>query len=428
MSALRDKGGSHDKTWGPDEDGVVTFKVLGDEGVTYPRPLTGAMLQADGKLIVTSTVERTDDLILMFVMARLTVKGELDPLFGDCGLITGQFAPGFHAGGGKLASSRDGRIYMAGWTISSQTQRQHVAILCVDQQGERIEDFGVDGQVIVDQPTDNYYPQDPCFIQALPDGNLIVGTNYEVGVGRVKTAVLFKYDAKGNPVNSFGTLGRVEIKMADRTQPTSLNDCCILDNGRILVAGSARLPRMPQTYGLLAMLNENGSPNLLFGDSQTPSMLLITRRFTDVHFNAVKERAPNRFLAAGFIDHSKPHRHSGILFGFDDGGQFDPEFNNGDFLEDNLRPDSFDSWESLYVDRNSTIMVAGGIDGGYIAAYRLDGTLDPDFGNGIGYIEEPNAGQSAPFLLIPCPPDKILYCLNGIGIFGNLGHLYRYHR
>ena len=124
-------------------------------------------------------------------------------------------------------------------------------------------------------------------IRTLAGGSILVGANYVTGVPNVETATLLKFDALGFPVKTFGKEGRVEIKLPDGTTSTALNDCHILSNGRILVAGHA-LAQGEKKHGFVAMLNPDGTFSSKFG---TAGILLVDSQTADTEFDALRNRA-----------------------------------------------------------------------------------------------------------------------------------------
>lgn len=407
-----------DETWGPDRDGSLSLQVLGTE-LSPERPLMGALPLPDGSLMVSSEVSSEDNLVA--VVARLNEFGEPDPTFGHNGYVLESFEAGINAGGGQMALGSDGRVIMAGWSQMRDSLDAQLAILCLDRHGNRDPGFGENGQVIIENTADRYALIGQHFVRSLSDGSILIGANYMSHSATIAT--LLKLNANGTPAQAFGINGRVEIKLPDASKTTSLSDCCILDNGRILVAGFAQ-PSSAIKHGLLAMLNANGTPNLVFGDSQTPGILLVQPDLSDTEFLAVKQRTPNTFIAAGYVDQNRQLRDRGILSGIDDFGAPDPQFNNGQLLETSRYFRQPTRWDDVHVDGDHLLTGGGNEFGSYIARIGLDGELDPGFGY-EGYIEEPGRKVTHAKLL-PHSTDKIVFAMSLTGI-GVTGTLYRYH-
>ncbi|MHC8392972.1 NHL repeat-containing protein [Pseudomonas sp. LB3P93] len=179
----------------------------------------------------------------------------------------------------------NGRVFMAGWSTSPDALDPHIQILCIDSRGAWDKNFGDIGRVIIKNTNGSH----PCIggspvIRTLAGGSIIAGANYVTGVPNIETATLLKFDALGFPVKTFGKEGRVEIKLPDVTTPTVLNDCHILSNGRILIAGHA-LAQDEMKRGFVAMLNPDGTLSSTFGNA---GILLVDGQNADTEFDAMR--------------------------------------------------------------------------------------------------------------------------------------------
>jgi uncharacterized delta-60 repeat protein len=402
------QAGDRDLNWGPNGDGSVAVGPALGDGQHSSLPLKGAAILPDGQLIVASEILRDGD----FVIGKLDKEGKLDLAFGENGRTVGKFTQGGPARANAVTLANNGRILMAG------RHSKYVALLGLDSQGAWDQDFGDNGEAFL-------YPfrfGAASVIKVLPDANFIVGANYIRGLDdSLDTATLIKFDNKGSVVTSFGSEGKVEIKLPiDLTALTILNDCVVLNDGRILVAGYAQR-KDGKRQGLLAMLNANGSPNLLFGDNG--GILLISRPDVDIQFNAITQRETNRFLVAGEVTTTQQGQFFGLMYGFDDSGKPDKAFNAGVMLETDLVSDKNTRWHKVYADKNGKIVVAGAGMGLYLARFTLDGKLDPSFSN-RGYVVEKASGSV--IALAPDTNDTILLGYNGAGAGDGNGAFYRY--
>ncbi len=359
--------------------------------------MAGTTFLNDGSLIVSATFAPIN-LRPIFSLTKLDDAGEVDIQFGTNGRTTGSFLPEMPAHSGPVIVSSDKkRLIMAGATFTQGANDPLPAILCLDSAGNRDTSFGPnkDGQVIVYSAAEESYPLGISpFVCSLPDGSIIIGVNYITGPLKTPTATLLKFNENGTPATDFGTDGRVEIKLAEADTATSLSGCCILDNGRILISGYAQANGAPKK-GLLAMLNANGSPNLPFGSGvNTRGYLLVARDPVHAEFNVVKQRAANKFMAAGYSDPYDIFSRRGMLMGFDDKGDFDPEFNSGKlFIRQRSNSPMHINWQDiLFVD--GQILAAGASsEGGYIGCLHMGGYYDTGFARG-GFLDE--GGMSGP--------------------------------
>lgn len=418
--------GDRDRTWGSREDGLVELDVLGNQFNPF-RQATGASLLDNGKVIITATLIVNG--AYSFAMARLTDKGELDKSFAPetDGVATGVYEQDRNAWGGNTAVLlRDSRIIMAG--ASSQYENGGDPQLAF---ARFLEDGSLDGDLngngrLIEQNTDTaVFIGEPAVVKTFEDGSFIVAANYITGPGfRIKTAVLFKYKFNGERDTSFGSNGRLEIKLADSTAPTSINDLHILENGNLLAVGYAQ-PRGLLKQGLLAMYNANGSPNLPFGDQATPGMVLMSLRLTDTEFNAVAQRTSDTFVVAGRVGQSFLTLPQGLMYGFNLLGKADASFNEGQVVETTLRDGRATSWLSAHVDHAGRVVTAGGDDGVYVVRFNNDGSQDTEFGDG-GFVAEDSQIMALPALVLPYDESRMLFVMNGIGVDGPVGQYYRY--
>ncbi|CAI8880587.1 putative Delta-60 repeat protein [Pseudomonas sp. IT-347P] len=414
--------GSRDESWGPDKDGMVVFSKLFPPHADHWYPLTGTLVLTDGSVLVTSSVTQGET--SHFSIAKLNPLGELDKRFAQEGLLTGLFVSNLPAYGGPLAQGADGRIYMLASSKSPDALDPEIAILCIDETGKRNEHFGNNGQIIVaNKVNDRVFHGGPRFLRVLQNGDLLVGANGAVGPSRVPTAYLMKLDANGCLVASFGSSGIVDIKLPYPAM-TLWKDACVLADGRILGAGYARL-KSGFNVGLLVMLNSSGSFNQIFGDDpKTPGFRLFTDENRPVELNAVTERTPGKFLAAGTVGDAVRSDAIGLLSGFDAAGKNDPDFNGGVTLENTVSLNDKSGWHALFA-QGENIYVAGGSAHLLLASFKLDGTLNPAFAKD-GVVEDESLSV-IPVSLTPYSSDRLLYGADSPGI-GRIGSVIRYYR
>ena len=228
---------------------------------------------------------------------------------------TSNYTAGNRDGAWEHTAMADGRVFRVCWSRSPDYRDPPLEIQCIDRNGAWDKHFGDNGRVIVRNTSDRAH----CIggstvIKTLSSGSIIAGANYATGTCAVETATLLKFDALGFPVKTFGKEGRVEIKLPDAAASTSLNNCHILDNGRILVAGHAQ-PQGELKQGLLAMLNPDGTLNSKFA---TGGILLIGHPNADSEFNAIAQQDSKKFQVTGGVGQSRQWKWS---IGIDDYGR-----------------------------------------------------------------------------------------------------------
>lgn len=414
--------GSPDKTWGSKKDGRLLVKDVFTANIFPNLPVSGTLILPDESTLVSSSVVLTDT--PHFSIAKLDSFGDVDKSFGKEGFLTELFAPDLAAHGGSFAL-KDERIYMFGVSKSPSSLDGQIAVLCIDKTGKRNQDFGTNGQIIVENITDDrVFHATHHFIRTLEDGSLLIGTTGATGPSRIRTGYLMKFDASGKPVTSFGSNGIVDIKLPDDAA-IDLTDVCILENGNILVSGYAHPKTSTLKIGLLVMLNPTGSFNPLFGNDPTiPGFRLFTEERRGIELSAVTERSPGKFLAAGSIGDRAGSEVLGLLVGFDHLGKNDIEFNDGEALEGAVSPAHTMGWYAVATQKDD-IYVAGGGEHLTLALFKLDGKLNTAFGT-EGVVEGLASGQAA--ALLPYSSDRLLCSFNAIGLGSRAGMLLRNYR
>ncbi|TKJ76090.1 hypothetical protein PkoCFBP13504_25405 [Pseudomonas koreensis] len=415
-----------DVKWGPRRNGVLTLAQIFRDDAATMRPLTGSTPLPDGSLIITSSFDNFSAPV--FLVAKLNERGEVDSTFGEGGRFMGSFVPDVNAYGGPITiDKKHGRLLMAGSTWTATHADPLPAILCLDQRGKRVRDFGTDGQLVVDYASEKRYPvATPTWVSSLVDGSFFVGVNYVIGASRTPTATLLKFDETGQADGSFGENGRVDIKLPDASTVTSLSDCCILDDGRILVAGYAQATGETKK-ALLAMLNANGSAHLQFGDRQTPGVKLVAPEPVDAAFNTVKQRTAEMFMAAGYSEENAEFLRSGILMSFDTSGNLDAEFHGGSLLLTNREKGRIPvNWEDIAFVDGQILAAGGNLEGAYVACLNMSGELNGDFvPSGRGFLDETAIAISPPSLHYDDNKRKLICGVN-LNPRSDLGGLYLY--
>ncbi|WP_415763593.1 hypothetical protein [Pseudomonas sp. CP4] len=414
--------GNPDESWGPRKNGRLYAKDVFTAHIFPDLWVSGTLILPDESMLVSSSVVLTDT--HHFSIAKLDSSGNVDKSFGEEGFLTELFAPDLPAYGGSFAL-KDERIYMFGSSKSPSSLDAQIAILCIDEKGKRNKDFGTNGQIIVENIiNDRVFFAKYHFIRTLKDGSVLIGTSGATGPSRIRTGYLMKFDASGEPDKSFGSNGIVDIKLPDDAA-IDLTDVCILDNGNILVSGYARPKTSTFNIGLLVMLNPTGSFNPLFGkDPAIPGFRLFTDERRGIELNAVTERSTGKFLAAGSTGNLGGSEALGLLVGFDQRGENDMAFHNGEALECAVSPDHTLGWDAV-VTQGDDIYVAGGEQLFTLALFKLDGKLNTAFGN-EGVVQEPSSGRAS--ALLRYSSDRLLCNFTAPGVGGPRGILFRHYR
>jgi uncharacterized delta-60 repeat protein len=191
--ARYNQDGTLDTTFGG--DGIVLTPInpkADEEGISVA-------LQNDGKILVGgAAVASISSRLLVestFVVARLDRRGQLDPGFGNHGIVTMSFGGGYQTAG-VIALQTDNRIVVGG--AFGSLSGTNGLMVRLDQSGDPDPSFDLDGiRPFTDGTTGGQAIQ--------PDGRIVVGRrfgvfpNTQLGVTRI--------NANGDVDLSFGTAG-----------------------------------------------------------------------------------------------------------------------------------------------------------------------------------------------------------------------------
>lgn len=309
----------------------VTFGIGGairtNIGGTYDWAYAVA-LQPDGRILAAGVSEAggTYD----FALARYTSTKDLDPTFGDGGIVLTDFGGGYDWAY-AIALQDDGKIVAGG--VSSATGSKDLALARYNPDGSLDRSFADGGRLV-----HGLRPLTSDIIHGLaiqPDGKIVVaGVTFEdtMTLRPHGDFVVARFSPDGRPDPTFG-LGGVTTTDFDRESYDEAYALALQPNGAIVLGGYT---------------NSGGGPGVLFGADQ-----LALARYT-----------PGGLLDLAFGDRGQ------VVF---DGGTMDEEI------------------RSVVVTPDQTILAGGFVNGekrGDLLLARLDprGALVAGFGNtGAGY-------------------------------------------
>ncbi|HYV91911.1 MAG TPA: T9SS type A sorting domain-containing protein [Chitinophagales bacterium] len=212
--------GSLDPSFGIGGKVTTDFGSIGDFGLS-------AVLQPDGKIIVTGETYINGNYNDGFAVARYNEDGTLDNSFSTDGKVTVDFGSGDDVSF-KVVVQPDGKILVAGYAFSG-TQTMF-ALLRLDSTGIPDNTFGNSGKVMqaIGSYNDRAYD-----LALLPDGKIIAagrsdnGTTYDFA--------LVRFNSNGSIDNSFGTNGTVTTDIANADDYG--NAMSLQPDGKIIVSG-----------------------------------------------------------------------------------------------------------------------------------------------------------------------------------------------
>jgi uncharacterized delta-60 repeat protein len=190
--------GSLDKTFNY-PNGFVVFNGEADADDTGVE----VAIQRDGKIVVmgSSNNGNNDDILVM----RLFENGRFDPTFGTEGFITYNGTGKDKDRGLGLALTPDDRIVVTGYTYPASDIKRDVIVLRLNHDGNLDPTFG-EGGVVTYGGSEN--GTDIGFgVAVQPDEKILVAGEHRIGTSQ--DALLLRYNHDGTPDSSFGTNGVV---------------------------------------------------------------------------------------------------------------------------------------------------------------------------------------------------------------------------
>jgi uncharacterized delta-60 repeat protein len=207
--ARYNRDGSLDPTFGDGGRVLTTFDPSGIAGAAH------VLIQPDGKIVAGGHTGGGSD--ADFALARYLTDGELDPSFGDGGLVVtpvSNVTDWLHA----LAVQPDGRILAAGYSYESLS-RGHIALARYNADGSLDPTFDGDGIVVATSLPAGMVGEELLLLRT---GRLLVA-----GIGGVA-----RFNADGSLDRSFGAGGRA------RSGNVAAWTAAIHPNGKIFVIGT----------------------------------------------------------------------------------------------------------------------------------------------------------------------------------------------
>jgi uncharacterized delta-60 repeat protein len=218
-------------------DGRLDRDFGGDGRVTVDvsrsgERFTDVVVQPDGRIVAAGWSELS--LVPAFVAVRTTVEGRLDETFSHDGIARIDVAPGADKAM-ALALQGDGKVVLAG--ASSAAGRDEWSVIRLGPRGHLDTDFGERGRVVSDFGA-GFDEADGVVVQ--PNGRIVVAGR--IRAGRHDDVGLLRLKAGGRHDRTFGAGGRVLTDVAGGTD--AARDLAIEANGKIVVAGEARIDRI----------------------------------------------------------------------------------------------------------------------------------------------------------------------------------------
>jgi uncharacterized delta-60 repeat protein len=349
-------------------DGALDQTFSGDGRViTSVQKFSGARdvaIQANGKIVVAGFSTGGGE--NHFAIVRYTANGGRDASFGG----DGEVATDVRGGGGAraVAIQSNDKIVAAGHALVGQHDRFAVVRYKLDGSLDRT--FGDDGRV-----TTAFGANAQAFALAVQrNGKIVVaGTSY----GRHDAIALARYRPNGHLDPTFSSDGTLRTHIGSAAEGS---DVAIGRNGRIVVAGSARV-RDRSRFAVTKYRRDGSLARAFSGNGK------ITTRFgTDDAADAVVVRPDGKIVVAGSCELPTDNRgYRFALARYRLNGSLDPTFGAGGKVTTTFGDTDANAFALVRLKGGKVVAIGrSGAIGGFwrfaLSRYRLDGRRDRTFG------------------------------------------------
>ncbi len=257
-------------------------------GLAYPKDIA---IQPDGKIVVAGVGIDRDGHYL--AIARYLRNGTPDPSFGVGGRVVTRFGIDTDVRGYGLAIQRDTKMVVSGESGGIWFVARFLADGLVDSE---FGDGGVEyTRSLAGQAKD---------VAIQPNGK-IVAAGRDSGAGGIRFA-LARYLPDGAPDQSFGEAGAVRTTFEPGRPSDYGNSLALQDDGRIVVAGTARSSYStpnPARFALARYLPDGRLDRSFAGDGRKLTGFSPNQRSKHRDYGwDVATQANGRILASGYTD------------------------------------------------------------------------------------------------------------------------------
>jgi uncharacterized delta-60 repeat protein len=422
--------------------GVVVTQVGGSD---FSDQATAAVLQSDGKLVVAGYLQGTQSDVSRTAVLRYLGDGELDPSFATGGELVFDVNDLDESEATGVALRPDGRIDVGGQAVVPANDTSALALTQLEPNGQLDPSFGQGGIVTVlasasgnhgagiairadstivalDAGLDASGGYSPLAVAFNVDGSLVAGFGSHgiaaisatgiagtlallpggrmaVGFAPIGYAALAVLNADGSPDTSFGDGGTLQFEMITSDapgtffNPSELGALGVQPDGKLIAAGYVAIAKE-----LIAVdrFNTDGSLDPAFaGDGQTATDLLTPQGI------AQDDRTGDVSLSVqpdGKLLLVSQDADAGLRL-YNSDGSLDTSFGDNGVLVPQVDPQSTIAGALLQPDGD--ILLYGEDNSGssdrshpLVARVRPDGSLDPQFGND-GAVQLPDLGDTS---------------------------------
>jgi uncharacterized delta-60 repeat protein len=322
-----------------------------------------------------------------FGLTRLNPDGSTDLGFGVRGCVIDAFENGFEATAGKVIELPDGHILLSGLHYES-ADRTLPALALFDPQGRPVQSFGNAGRQVVrlcgnlsQGLRDPWLPPgvpglEACDMRVQADGRILLLANHHYQISD-HVGVLIRLLPNGALDTSFNSRGFVMVRRLLKN--TWLGCLALQADGNIVVGGAIDLPQ----HGLMARYDPSGKLDDSFGEE---GFLAITVHDRSVMVSQIVQHRDGALQAFGS---SRDPMHC-LSLKVHGSGKPDRDWNQGQCQVFEIGRNA-SQWTAAQLQPDGKLLTAGatigGIESDFILARHLpDARLDPDFGDGSGWV------------------------------------------
>lgn len=346
---------------------------------------TGLTIDHAGRILVAARIETAHG--SRFGLTRLNQDGSTDPSFGTHGCVIGSFENGFEATAGNVIELPNGHILLSGLQYEN-TDRTLPALALFDQQGRVVQSFGNAGQQVIRLSgnlsqglRDLWLPPgvpglEACDMRVQADGRILLLANHHYQMSD-HVGILIRLLPDGALDTSFNNRGFVMVRRLLKN--TWLGCLALQADGNIVVGGAIDLPQQ----GLMARYDPSGKLDDSFGEN---GFLSIMTQGRSVMISQIVQHKNGDLQAFGS---SRDPMHCLSLKVRQD-GKPDDLCNQGQCRLLEIERNA-SQWTAALVQADGKLVTAGatigGIEADFVLARHLpDASLDPDFGQGKGWV------------------------------------------
>lgn len=311
----------------------------------------------------------------LFRVSAMAAPGDLDPAFGNGGIVLTNVLPGREAGS-AIAVQSDGKIVVAGTASEFPFGTENFAVVRYNTDGSLDNTFGTNGVVVTDFATSS----GTVGIAIQPDGKIVVAGTV-LGPNATDDFGIIRYMPDGMLDLTFGNGGKVTTDFFGDFD--GADSVAVQPDGRILVAGLAKMVGVPSDFAVVRY-ETNGDLDAAFGNGGKATVDF----FGAADICRTMALHPNgSIVLAGFAFQGGGVPADFAVAILDPSGSPDPTFG----VQGKVTTDFFgsnDEASAVAVQADGKIVVAGrandvgmGSDFG-IVRFAPDGSLDGSFGVG----------------------------------------------